>query len=506
MQRITLLACSLAVGLTACGGGGGGGSSGDGASGGVGNSRSPIPPQTPLTYSGSVAAAAISNTNAAALTADLISATGAALGSSILRERTGTGVSQSTPCDSGSINITGSVNNSGAGTATVDFVDCRTGPNTLNGPAALTIRGFDSTTGIVTDGTLNFTRVRFFGPGVNFDFTGPVDVQVNVSSNRLTLTQRIITQDNGSGSQTQTNLTFVNSYSTVSHPTFFNQSISGTVCDGATGCVNVGTATAPFTSPWGPLYFATSTQAFPDWGIINLDSGTTRARVTSLGVDLAKLQVDSGSGTFGTPARLRWSELNSAVGANLADSDGDGMHDSYETFAGLNPAANDAAGDADGDGASNLTEYLAGTNAGTNGSVPGPVRHLWVTDVDGLAESGGQIAVFVNSSSSGVMLDPVTAELTSDTAAAFPAGVTPSPTGTSTAPDAQGRVFTITQGASSTSWVITSSTGATLTLDNVGGTNPTSLIRYGAHGLAFRTIGTASPGYIYLVESTALIP
>lgn len=504
MQRFTLLACSLAVGLTACGGGGG---SGDGASGSVVNARSPVPPQQRLNYTGSVAAASIGDTNAAGITADVITATGAALGSSILRERTGTAVSTSIPCDSGSINISGTVNNAGTGTASVDYVDCRTGPNTLNGPAALTIRGYDQASGIVTDGTLDFTRVRFFGPGVSLDFTGTVDVQVNVSSNRLTLTQRITTQNNDSGArQTQTNLTFVNSYSTVSHPTFFNQSISGSVCDGTQGCASVSTATAPFTSPWGPLYFATSTQAFPDWGIINIDSGTTRVRVTSLGVDLAKLQVDSGSGTFGTPARLRWSELNSSLGANLADSDGDGMHDSYETFAGLNAGANDASGDADGDGFSNYTEYLAGTNAGTNGSVPSPVRHLWVTDVSGLAESGGQIAVFVNSSTNGVMLDPVTGELTSDTAAAFPAGVTPSTSGNTTVADAQGRVFTITQVGTSTSWIITSSTGATLTINNVGGTGATSLIRYGAHGLAFRTIGTASPGYIYLVESTALVP
>ena len=57
-----------------------------------------------------------------------------------------------------------------------------------------------------------------------------------------------------------------------------------------------------------------------------------------------------------------------------------------------------------------------------------------------------------------------------------------------------------------TTWTITSSTGATLTINSVAGTNPGSLIRYGAHGLAFITDGASSPGYIYLVESTALVP
>jgi hypothetical protein len=57
-----------------------------------------------------------------------------------------------------------------------------------------------------------------------------------------------------------------------------------------------------------------------------------------------------------------------------------------------------------------------------------------------------------------------------------------------------------------TTWIITSSAGGTLTLTNVAGTDAGSLIRYGAHGLAFRTLGAASPGYVYLVESTQLVP
>jgi hypothetical protein len=44
-----------------------------------------------------------------------------------------------------------------------------------------------------------------------------------------------------------------------------------------------------------------------------------------------------------------------------ADSDGDGMPDSWEIQYGLNPNVNDANGDFDGDGMANIDEYLAGT-------------------------------------------------------------------------------------------------------------------------------------------------
>ena len=47
----------------------------------------------------------------------------------------------------------------------------------------------------------------------------------------------------------------------------------------------------------------------------------------------------------------------------VADTDGDGMPDSFELAYGGNATSFDPAGDADGDGMNNLAEYLAGTDS-----------------------------------------------------------------------------------------------------------------------------------------------
>ena len=547
MRRLHLFAYSLVVGLTACGGGGGGSSSDGGMS--SGSTRSPVPPQVALTYSGVATGATVTAASTNTIAANVVGSSDAALGGSLLAgvsaqvesgpakptgavglarrlaqamrgddlgraqasgSLAGATISQSTACDSGTINISGTVSDStGTGTVNVDYVDCRTGSDTLNGPATLRIDAFDQTNKIITDGTLSFTRVRFFGPGFNSDLTGSLRTQVSVSGKSETLTQSVIVQDNNTGHQMQTqNLQIVNIFDTVTAPTFFTESITGRVFDGTQGFVDVSTSTAPFTSPWGPLYFATRAQSFPDWGIIDLTGATGSARITSMGVDVAKIEVDAnGDGIFENKARMRWSDLGTALGSNLADTDGDGMHDSWEVAMGLNPNdPSDANGDADSDGYTNLTEYLNGSAANTNGSVPEPVHHLWVTDNRDLAVDAatGMIQIFVGPTGSGVLLDPTTRELgASFSGVAEPNGAS----NRTTAPDAQGRTFTLAPTASPTAWTLTNnSTGAVITITSVAGTDPGSLIRYGTRGLAFRTVGASGPGYVYLVESRTLIP
>jgi hypothetical protein len=532
----------LILGLTACGGGG---SSGDAASGSSGGGT-PFPPQTPLVYGGVTTAATVSSTNAGTLASNVMGASsttggsGSVVGVNVQSDATASGntgvvglmsrvavdmrpsdlaraqsaaamagaaIDRTVACESGNMHITGTVSDTnGTGSVNVAYNMCRTGGDTINGPAALRIDAYDAANAVVTDGTLTVTRINITGPGLNSDFTGTLRTQVNEGSQTQQLTGNIITQDNTTQRQTQTqNLVVVNQYDNVLAPTFYTQSISGRVFDSQQGYVDVSTTTAPFTSPWGPLYFATTSQSFPDWGIINLNGTNSTVKITSLGADLAKVEVDANNdGTFENSARMRWAEFGTPIGADLADSDGDGMHNSWETFYGLNPNnAADAAADSDGDGFTNIQEYRAGTSPITNGSVPNPVRHIWVTNVRDLGvDANGQIEVFVGGTGSGVLLDPVTTEL----GAPFSGATEPNGQSTRTITDAQGRTFTLAPGATPTTWTITSSTGGVLSITNVAGTDAGSLIRWGAHGLAFRTVGASSPGYIYIVESAALVP
>ena len=540
MRRLQFLAYSLALGLTAglaaCGGGG---DSDPGTDGPTNN----FPPQVPLAYSGATAAATVSATTAGTIASNVLGASGASVGggavagvtaeadatspqptgaaglarrlSSAMRPgeltpaggsaMAGAAIDQTTPCDSGTVRTTGTVADNGTGTVSVAYNMCRTGGDTLNGPASLKIDAYDQTNKVVTDGTLTITRINFTGPGVNSDFTGTLRTVLDTGSQTQTLTANIITQDNNTKRMTRSdNLVIANHYDSVLKPTFFTESITGRVYDSVAGYVDVSTQTAPFTAPWGPLYFATSTQAFPDWGILFLSGATSAIRVTSLGVDLAKVEVDAnGDGTFESSARVRWVDFNTAAGADLADTDGDGMHNSWETNYGLNAAsAADATVDSDGDGFSNFAEYLAGSSPATNGSIPAPARHIWVTGNRDLAvDANGQIQIFVGDTGSGVLLDPATAEL----GATFTGATEPNGSANTSVTDAQGRTFTLSPTATPTIWTLSSSTGASITV-TIAGTDPGSLIRYGTRGLAFRTMGASGAGYVYLVESTTLIP
>src|SRR5258708_24025319 len=269
MRRIDLFAFfSLVIGLTACGGGGS-----DGSSSSV--STNTFPPQVPLTYAGATTGATVTAPSAGTVAANVIGASTTGGSSSLLpgvsaqadaapaqptgatglarrvtralRSDTlavaggggmaGVAVDNTTNCDSGTIHVSGSLADNGTGTLSVAYNACRTGLDTINGPASVSINSYDATNKIITNGVVTFTRVNFTGPGINSDFTGTLATQVDVGNATETLTQNIVTQDNSrSGHMTRTqDLVITSHFDSVTAPTFFTQSISARVVASAPG-------------------------------------------------------------------------------------------------------------------------------------------------------------------------------------------------------------------------------------------------------------------------------
>src|SRR4029077_12689455 len=121
-----------------------------------------------------------------------------------------------------------------------------------------------------------------------------------------------------------------------------------------------------------PFAFSTLEQNFPSSGQLVLRGASTTLRVTAVSALLLPVGLDlNGDGIPENTATLKWTDLGTAVGADLGDSDGDGMHNSWERANGLDPNnAADANLDRDGDGASNKAEYLAGSDPNNAASTP----------------------------------------------------------------------------------------------------------------------------------------
>jgi hypothetical protein len=366
--------------LAACGGGS---SSGGGTSTG------------PLVYTGNTSPALITTTNAGQITANVLGSGGTSslllsastpadgvtslgrrLNRSVRRSPLPSGtarplalavaIDRTEPCeDGGSVRINGTLNDDGTGTLAVAWDDCRQGDDTLSGSATIRVDAFDRVASEITDGTFTFPRLTLRSSGSSADLSGSIRLQVNLASRTEAATANFVTQD-GSGQMLKAeNLVFTDVFDNISTPTSFVESISGRVFDGVHGFVDIVTNS--------PFVFGTLTQPFPGSGRITLTgANNAHIRVTAFSTQAVTLGLDlDGNNVFESTATLAWTELSSPAAADLADSDGDGMHNSWETAKGLNPFNSaDAADDGDRDGASNLAEYLAGSDPNSAASVP----------------------------------------------------------------------------------------------------------------------------------------
>jgi len=115
-----------------------------------------------------------------------------------------------------------------------------------------------------------------------------------------------------------------------------------------------------------PLRFSYLINPYPDKaGQLVFTGDLSAIQLTVESARHMKLELDlDGAPGYEEVRYVLWSELDDAATLDLADSDGDGMHDSWESTYGLNPNFDDAAEDDDEDGLTNLEEYQQGYDPG----------------------------------------------------------------------------------------------------------------------------------------------
>lgn len=404
--------------LVAACGGGGGAAGGGGAVGGLVYSGSTSPAAISPTNAGALAATVIGNGDAAAAVAGVALSgdappavdRGIAAISGRLAHRlrnvvpaawqaaavqpavAALQIDETEFCDaaSGTVRTFGNVDDTTlTGTLTLVFTNCLSDGDTLDGQATLRIDAFDIGFLLPTDATYGFSRLSLRAAGLSVDLGGTLRVQLNIGASSETVTSNIVMRDNLAGVMSKTEgLVSSAVVDSIFFPQSSTQTVAGRVFHSLHGYVDVTTA--------APLVYGALAQAFPGTGELRLGgAANARIRLSAVTSAVVALALDlGGDGIDDLFATLAWSELAGPAGANLVDSDGDGMHDSWETASALDPNdPADAALDRDGDGASNREEYDMATAVGDANSTPPAVdAAISLTATPPAVAVGGQIS------------------------------------------------------------------------------------------------------------------
>ena len=275
-----------------------------------------------------------------------------------------TEIDETDSCDSGSVRITGAIEDNGTGELELDFIKCREGNVTLDGEVVAQIRAFDFGLLIPTDVTYRFVVLTLTAPGLNASLDGSIRSEILGNDEFLTISS-LIASDNLSDEMFMVqNQGSINFYDDISSPSSYSVFIDkGRIFDSIYGYVDYKTIVL--------LDFSTMAQSYPDNGqliLIGQGSAGILVRPVSNIDTLLDLDLD-GNDLFEFSAYLSWSEVEAEQ--DLTDTDTDGMYDGWEQANGLDPMdPADATLDPDVDLFSNIEEHIGGTDPNDGGSIP----------------------------------------------------------------------------------------------------------------------------------------
>lgn len=275
-------------------------------------------------------------------------------------------IDETSPCDSGYITIQGTLDDyTGTGTLAINYVDCVLEGVTYNGSGTMYIGLNDYYSFNVT---MDFVLLTMTSPDFSVSMSGSITIDDSISGNRFTetITMNNVTENNVSNRMYK----FEDYAKAISINDIYlydsgaSISYSGTVFDSIHGGITVNTIS--------PLSFSSYTNAYPDDGgtlVFTGNNSSIRLTVESERHVLLEMDLD-GNDSYEVIRYILWQEINDYTSLDLADSDNDGMHDSWETLFGLDPSTDDTGDDPDNDGYLNLDEYQGGSDPQNILSIP----------------------------------------------------------------------------------------------------------------------------------------
>ncbi len=283
---------------------------------------------------------------------------------------TGLMVDEPMDCDSGSGHLSGMIDDiTGKGTLTFTYNNCMVDGITYNGTGTFRVDFFDFGYMYPTDATMNFTLVTMSSTEFNGSLSGTVRMETLFGTNTIRMTLNVVSKDNLTREMYKFEDFIITSvFDDINSPTTMSTTFTGSparVYDSTHGYVDVDTTR--------PLIHSSVVLPYPDsdgemffYGAV---SSSIRLTVLSASHVQFELDIDDTAG-YEILNYLLWEELAADANTDLTDTDGDGMHDMWETTYELDPNLDDSALDKDLDTYSNLTEYQSGTNPNDAASHP----------------------------------------------------------------------------------------------------------------------------------------
>jgi hypothetical protein len=264
-------------------------------------------------------------------------------------------------CESGRIEYYILLNNNGTGLMVVDNRNCLLEGVLIDGMLTYDIHDYNSD--FITHATISFNRLTTTVDGVDFVQSGTIEFEDFTDIDLGREVANIVYTVMGSGTMVRMDDMVIE---TQNHPGgSFSESISGRFYHSQYGHADIETLQTL-------EYSADNTPIDGELMITGGNGSKARLEYTPETGFAFVVELDAdGNDAYEDSASIHLGRLVFEENMDIADDDGDGMHNSWETFYGLDPQnPGDTNVDSDEDFVSNINEYLHGTSPQNDEEIP----------------------------------------------------------------------------------------------------------------------------------------